>query len=128
MSPITFEEVNDRFGVESTLTDLQKDRQWDAFEGKCVEWTGELSSLSEGFFGGFSIQFKHLPTTFVSDVLVSATSSEESQLLQWREGQRYTYRATLKRYGGAILPTTQTSTEEGGQNGRPSGKPADRLT
>ena len=52
VSPITFEEVNDRFGVESTLTDLQKDRQWDAFEGKCVEWTGELSSLSEGFFGG----------------------------------------------------------------------------
>ena len=127
-SDLAVEEVNDRFGVESTLTDLQKDRQWDAFEGKCVEWTGELSSLSEGFFGGFSIQFKHLPTTFVSDVLVSATSSEESQLLQWREGQRYTYRATLKRYGGAILPTTPTSTEEGGQNGRPFGKPADRLT
>ena len=104
VSPITFEEVNDRFGVESTLTNLQKDRQWDAFEGKCVEWTGELSSLSEGFFGGFSIQFKHLPTTFVSDVIVSAPSSEESQLLQWNEGQRYTYRATLKRYGGAILP------------------------
>ena len=104
VSPITFEEVNDRFGVQSTLTDLQKDRQWDAFEGKCVEWTGELTSLSEGFFGGFSIQFKHLRTTFVSDVIVSAPSSAESQLLQWSEGQSYTYRGTLKRYGGAILP------------------------
>ena len=104
VSSITFEEVNDRFGVQSTLTDLQKDRQWDAFEGKCVEWTGELTSLSEGFFGGFSIQFKHLRTTFVSDVIVSAPSSEESRLLQWSEGQRYTYRGTLKRYGGAILP------------------------
>ena len=103
-SSITFEEVNDRFGVQSTLTDLQKDRQWDAFEGKCVEWIGELTSLSEGFFGGFSIQFKHLRTTFVSDVIVSAPSSEESRLLQWSEGQRYTYRGTLKRYGGAILP------------------------
>ena len=104
VSPITFEEVNDRFGVQSTLTDLQKDRQWDAFEEKCVEWTGELTSLSEGFFGGFSIQFKHLRTTFVSDVIVSAPSSTESQLLQWSEGQSYTYRGTLKRYGGAILP------------------------
>ena len=102
--PITFEEVNDRFGVQSTLTDLQKDRQWDAFEGKCVEWTGELTSLSEGFFGGFSIQFKHLRTTLVSDVIVSTPSSEESRLLQWSEGQRYTYRGTLKRYGGAFLP------------------------
>ena len=104
VSPITFEEVNDRFGVQNTLTDLQKDRQWDAFEGKCVEWTGELTSLSERFFGGFSIQFKHLRTTLVSDVIVSAPSSAESQLLQWSEGQSYTYRGTLKRYGGAILP------------------------
>ena len=49
----------------------------------CVEWRGELVSLSEGLFGGFSAQFKHLPTTFVADVVMSAPNSAEDELLTW---------------------------------------------
>ena len=70
----------------------------------CVEWRGELVSLSEGLFGGFSAQFKHLPTTFVADVVMSAPNSAEDELLTWSIGTRYTYRARLDSYGGAILP------------------------
>ena len=106
VSGVTFSEVNDKFGLQSNLTDLQKDREWDAYEGVCVEWTGELVSLSEGFLSnGFDIQFKHLSTTFVSDVLARAPASAEDELLTWREGSRYTYRARLEDYGG-LLPIT----------------------
>ena len=105
VSGVTFAEVNDKFGLYSNLTDLQKERQWDAYEGLCVEWTGELASLSEAFLGsGFTIQFKHHPETFVSDVLARAPASAEEELLTWSEGSRYTYRARLDSYGGAILP------------------------
>ena len=106
VSGVTFSEVNDKFGLQSNLTDLQKDREWDTYEGLCVEWTGELVSLSERFLSsGFNIQFKHLPTTFVSDVLARAPASAEEELLTWREGSLYTYRARLEDYGG-LLPIT----------------------
>ena len=104
VSDVTFDDVNEKFGVQSDWTDLQKEREWPAYEGLCVEWTGELTSLSEGFFGGFNIQFKHLPATFVSDVLVHAPSSAEEELLTWRKGNRYRYRGRLDNYGGAFLP------------------------
>ncbi|MCY4508805.1 MAG: hypothetical protein OXG35_17890 [Acidobacteria bacterium] len=106
VSDVTFDDLNEKFGVQSDWTDLRKDREWPAYEGLCVEWTGELTSLSEGLFGGFSIQFRHLATTFVSDVLVNAPSSAEEELLTWREGNRYRYRGRLVDYGGAILPIT----------------------
>ena len=106
VSSVTFLEVNEKFGLQSDLTDLQKDREWPAYRGLCVEWTGELVSLSETFLGrGFNIQFKHLPTTFVSDVLARAPASAEDDLLTWREGQQYTYLARLDDYGG-LLPIT----------------------
>ena len=105
VSGVTFREINDMFGTGSSLTELQKDRQWDAtYEGLCVEWRGELVSLSEGLFSGFSAQFKHLPTTFVTDVVMSAPNSAEDELLTWSIGTSYTYRARLDSYGGAILP------------------------
>ena len=106
VSDVTFDDVNEKFGVQSNRTDLQKEREWRAYEGLCVEWAGELTSLSAGLFGGFNIQFKHLPATLVSDVLVNAPSSAEEELLTWREGNRYRYRGRLDSYGGAILPIT----------------------
>ena len=104
VSGVTFKEVNDLFGARSSQTELQKDRQWEIYEGVCVEWRGELVSLDEAFFGGFAAQFRHLPDTFVSDVLMRAPRSAEDELLTWSIGTRYTYRARLDSYGGAILP------------------------
>ena len=103
VSKITFTEVHNKFGAESSSTDLQKDEAWKDYKGKCVEWRGELAYLDEGFFGGLSVGFKHLPYTLTYDVLVSAPKSEKANLLKWREGTRYTYKATLRSYG-TILP------------------------
>lgn len=105
-SDITFQEVYSTFSIHSSLTELQKEARWKDYEGKCVEWTGELAHLDEGLFGGISIGFKHRPQTFTYDVLVSAPSKMKDELLTWNMGQRYTYRATLRSHAGAILPTT----------------------
>ena len=47
---------------------------------------------------------KHLKTTLPYDVLVDTPSSEKTKLMTWQQEKRYTYRATLKRYGGVIMP------------------------
>ena len=104
VSRIAFEEVDRKFSVRSSLTELQKDREWEDYEGKCVDWEGEVSYLDERFFGGFVIGFKHRRDTFTYDVLVTVPRSMERQMLRINQGERYTYRATLERYGGAILP------------------------
>lgn len=106
VSDITFAEVNSKFGSDGTLTDLQKDREWEAYEGKCVEWTGELVHLDESMFGGYNIGFKHQQYTLTYDVLLDAGTESEETLLTMRQGARYTYKATLKDYGGALLPIT----------------------
>ena len=104
VSNVTFKDVNRLFAHDSGLTDLQKEEGWKKFRGLCVEWTGELAYLKSGFFGGISIGMKHLGSTFTYDVLIDAPKSLKEELMSWREGNRYTYRATLVNFGGVILP------------------------
>ena len=104
VSDITFEEVDDQFRAGGPLTELQKGERWKQYQGKCVEWRGELAYLTEGFLGGLSIGFKHRRDTFTYDVLVSAPQSERETLLTWQQGSTYAYRATLRRAPGVILP------------------------
>lgn len=105
-SAITFEEVHRQFSPGGNLTDLQKDNVWEQYRGNCVEWTGQLEYLDEGFLGGITIGFRHRRDTLTYDVLVSAPASMKGELLSWTQGQTYTYRATLESYGGVILPVS----------------------
>lgn len=98
-SDITFEEVDDKFGIEGSMTDLQKEEAWKSYKNKCIEWTGSLAHLDSGVFGGINIGMKHKSTTLTYDVLISAPESQKSRLMKWKEGDTYTYRGRLKRYG-----------------------------
>ena len=101
---ISFEEVHSKFSSQGSLTDPQKEEAWEEYEGKCIEWEGELVLLDESFFGDIYIGFKHIPATFTYDVLVSAPDSEKEKLLQWQQGETYRYKATLREYGGSMTP------------------------
>ena len=111
---ITFEEINDLFGAGAKLTDLQKKEYWKKYDGQCVEWTGVLVHLDEGWLGGINIGMRHLRSTFTYDVLIEAPDSEREHFMTWAIDNRYTYRATLDRYGGAIMPITADWGCEGG--------------
>ncbi len=103
VSGVTFREIRNLFGPRSDMTELQKGRLWDeTYDGLCVEWRGELTSLDDGLFSGFVAQFRHLPTTIISDVVMTAPNSAEDELMTWRIGTRYTYRATLDSYGALM--------------------------
>lgn len=104
ISGITFDEVDRQFGPGGALTDLQKREAWKAYRGKCVRWTGELVYVDESFLGDLSVGFRHKKMTLTYDVLVRAPRSARQQLMQLRQGARYEYTATLRNYGGAILP------------------------
>ena len=100
---ITFQEVDAKFGLNSSLTELQKKEIWKSYENKCIQWTGRLEHLDTGLFGGIQIGMKHNSATFTYDVLISAPNSEKERLMQWKMGHAYTYKGRLKDWG-AIIP------------------------
>ena len=51
VADITFNEIDQLFGDDSNMTDLQKDEAWKDYEGKCVEWEGELTYMDDGVLG-----------------------------------------------------------------------------
>ena len=88
VSKITFNEVHNKFSVESSLTDLQKDELWKEYKGKCVQWNGRLEYLDQGFFGGISAGFKHRNETFTYDVVTTACGTWGSTYHYWGDDSR----------------------------------------
>ena len=109
-SPITFEEVNNKFGIHSKANNLRKNHDWQTYKGKCVTWIGELVDVSDRFsaINGITLRFKHLDTTFSNDVSVAAPVSMKRDFMDLQIGEMYKYMATLENYGGAILPIQAT--------------------
>src|SRR5581483_10996202 len=102
--PVSFEEVNDKFGNHSQLTEAQKREEWKKYQGRCVQWAGDLTYVGDSFLRGVTLGFKHDPRTLTYDVLVSAPDDQRNSVLRMKKGGHYTYRGTLKKYGGAVLP------------------------
>lgn len=103
---ITFEEVNNRFGVKNKSNELKKNHEWQAYKGQCVMWFGELRQVTDLFseFSGITLTFRHLSSTFSHDVSVSAPISQKETFMDWEIGKVYPYAARLEDYGGALLP------------------------
>jgi hypothetical protein len=105
---VTFEEVSRKFGTHSPLTEAQKREEWKKYRGRCVEWAGELSYVGDSFIRGVTLGFKHDPRTLTYDVLVAAPDDARNAALRMKRGSHYTYRGTLKKYGGAVLPISMS--------------------
>lgn len=87
---------------DSDVTNLQKKDFFDKnFKDNYVEWTGEVSSISESF-GQYVLQVKHCPLTFTSDIMVTMKKDQKDKLLSFREGDTVTYRAKLTRIGDIL--------------------------
>jgi len=114
---VTFEEVSRKFGSHSSLTEAQKREEWKKYQGRCVEWAGELSYVGDSFIRGVTLGFKHDPRTLTYDVLVSTPDDARNAALRMKKGAHYTYRGTLRKYGGAVLPISISWGCSGAQRG-----------
>lgn len=95
---------------DSDATDLQKQALFDDnFKDKYVKWSGTVSSVSETW-GSYSLQVKHCPDTWISDIVITMRDDQKDALLQLREGDAVTYIAKLTRYG-TILGISATDGE-----------------
>ncbi|KAF5415194.1 MAG: hypothetical protein C5S48_06315 [Candidatus Methanogaster sp.] len=87
---------------DADATNLQKQTLFDdQFKNKYVKWSGTVSSVSDTW-GSYTLQVKHCPDTWVSDIVVTMRADQKNELLQLREGDRVTYIAKLTRCGDLL--------------------------
>jgi hypothetical protein len=92
-SSISCYDFEETFGLNSDLTDLQKDEEFKQYKGKYVQWTGTVAAISSTF--GTSLQVKCHPNVLVSNVIVSFSNERVPQLLSYSEGDTITFTGKL---------------------------------
>lgn len=87
---------------DADATNLQKQDQFDKqFKDKYVQWTGTIASISETF-GSYTLQVKHCPNSFLSDIVVTLKDDQKETLLKYKEDDTITYKAKLTRLGDIL--------------------------
>jgi hypothetical protein len=104
ISNITWQDYDNIYSIRSNSTDMQKESAWSRFDGKRVQWTGTVVDITKGTFGGITLNVKMNKETLVYDASISLKESETPKASQITKGKTVTFVATLKNYGGAILP------------------------
>ena len=105
LSSISWSEIDTIYGLSSKLTDLQKDEVWKKYQGKRVQWSGEVVDISQGFFGGLSLSIRMNRSTFTYDLSISLKSDQRDRALRYKVGDRVTFKGTLRSWG-TLLPIT----------------------
>lgn len=102
---ISWREVDAIYNLKSKKTNLQKDALWSRFKGKRVTWTGKVSSMSEGWLGGLSMQVKMNRETFTSDLIIDLKPSQKDRAMQFEEGDTVRFTGILREWG-TLMPIT----------------------
>lgn len=93
-----------KFGIKSTLSDLQKDELIKDYKGKWAKWSGTVSSVSSTF-GQLQLQVKCLPSTLTSDAIISFDDSEKDVLLKLKEGDKVNFEGQISDWG-QLMPSS----------------------
>lgn len=100
----SFKKFHRQFGINSKLTDLQKEQEFDQeYKGKWVQWKGKVVDVSQGFLGGIELQIQHLPSTLTYDVGLNLAEGQADQAAKLAKGQTITYVGRITRWGN-LLP------------------------
>lgn len=105
VSGITWSEYDAIYDVKSKYTKLQKEKEWEKFKGKTIEWTGEVAEVKDGALGGLQIWVKMDRDTFTFDVRVDLHRAFENEAMKLKVGDSVTFRGELSSWG-TMLPSS----------------------
>lgn len=86
-----------KFGVESKLSDLQKEELWPRYKGKNFKWQLKVTEVSSDMFGGFTVQYKCSPKSpsFVQDIQLKYEDGSKSFVMGLQKDSSYEIKGTL---------------------------------
>jgi len=96
-----------KFGVQSKLSDLQKEELWKSYAGKSFAWSLKITEVSSGILGGFSVQATCAPNSpsMIQDVIISYDSDAKSFVMGLEKDNTYTLKGVLK-HSSSMLGVT----------------------
>lgn len=103
ISNISWYEVDRIYNISSNTSELQKDEEWKKLKGKKVQWSGFVSEVSNGLFGGLSLQIKMNPSTLTSDLIIDLKRSEKEKASKLSKNMYVTFVGILDEWG-SLLP------------------------
>ena len=106
VSDTTWKEIDEIYNlVKSKKTDTQKAELWKDYEGKIVEWTGEVSDIKEGTFSGYSLLIKMNKSTLTHDLNIGLDDSQKEKVLKISKGDKVKFRGKLSNWGSILAIT-----------------------
>ena len=105
ISPVTWAEIHEVYGIGTQSTDIVKDERWKAYKGQTIQWKGEVAEVSKDFMGNYTLAVKMAPDTFTFDVLVKLREDQMDAAFKLKKGDPVVYQAQLLEWG-SLLPIT----------------------
>ncbi len=100
---LSFPAFDQKFGIYSTLTELQRETAFQQYKDKWIQSKGVIVGVSS-IGGQLSVSVKHQASTLTSDVVLGFKDQDRDKLLKLQQGQILVYRGQIQQYGGAIRP------------------------
>lgn len=92
-----------KFGVGSSMSDLQKEELWKKYRGQPFKWSLEITEVSKGIFGGYMVQAKcRNSSSFVQDISVEYSEKFKDQVIQFQKGNYYTITGDFTSYNSFL--------------------------
>ncbi len=90
-------QLSTKFGTSSKLSDLQKEEAWKSYKGKLFKWNLEITEVSSGFLGGFTVQAKCSPRSpsLVQDIQIDYDDDAKPMVMKLEKGSTYTLTGKL---------------------------------
>ena len=98
---ISFDELDEIFGIENRMTESQKDKLWGKYNGKYVRWTGQVVNRGLGKVSGLRMGITHKEGT---DIELCFNIEKKVDVLQAKVGDSIVYTGKLVNRRGYILP------------------------
>ncbi len=107
VSPVSWEQIEEKFGPRSRLTGVQKDEAWRELKGKKVRWTGRVLAI-HNVLGTDTMQVTVNPDAglrqiLLSDVFVALDPGEEARARVLSRDTSVTFEAVLDRHSARLV-------------------------
>jgi hypothetical protein len=104
----SFEDLENIFGKNSKLSDAQKEEAWKKYEGKYVNWEGQIAYKSVSDPSDFRVGIKH--PTGKMNIEVKFSPAKKNKISKFQEGETVLYSGKLTT---RLMDNTPLALEDG---------------
>jgi len=96
-------QLSNKFGSNSKLTNLQKENAWKLYQGKFFKWKVKIVEVHDATFGTYTVQFKCIPSDTLSfDGQISYDEKYKDKLMKLNNDSIHILEGRLRNFGNLV--------------------------